>query len=226
MPNMIVSEKTLELNVGAELLFLIRAVKGSEAAFWIGMRQDQEAKNGIDELIQNVPKGVHLALQFKAPRPTPRNGPFRFAINDRPHSNLLRLARQRPSAVHYVLPHYNTFAGMRASAGKKPLRLLTQTYFLPVSTVDPLPAATNAPGRHTLESTPPSAAIRSQPLGIRLISPNIFQELAASFVDQQLLIGHEQLRDWLRALLEQEHGDRRRIGQRLRGFSTFCMAGS
>ncbi len=33
------------------------------------MKQQQEARNGIDDLLANVPKGRHLALQFKAPRP-------------------------------------------------------------------------------------------------------------------------------------------------------------
>jgi len=75
--SLIVSEKTLELNIGAEILQLIRQKHGCHCAFWIGMKQDQEAGNGIDELISNVPSGMHLALQFKAP---PVFAPKRYAI--------------------------------------------------------------------------------------------------------------------------------------------------
>ena len=55
-----VSEKTLELNICAEILQNIRQIRGCDRAFWIGMKQDQEAGLGLDELINNVPAGMHL----------------------------------------------------------------------------------------------------------------------------------------------------------------------
>jgi hypothetical protein len=88
-----VSEKTLELNICAEVLEVIRRTPGCGRGFWIGMKQDQEARLGVDELIHNIPAGMHLAFQFKAPRSEPRDHIlYRFTINDRQNDNLLRLA--------------------------------------------------------------------------------------------------------------------------------------
>lgn len=233
MPGRAVSEKTLELNIGAEILWIIRQQPGCEGAFWVGMRQDQEAKNGIDELIANVPAARHLALQFKSPKPTPKDGPFRFTLNGPQHKNLLKLAIVRPNAVLYVLPHYNNFKAMRDAASKPGLRLLAEAYSLRVADIDPWPAAKNKADTHIVFSnqnaSPPETWLYSEPAALRLSHPFTLRETIAALVrppqaaDADQLVSQEGLREWLISVHEAEQGDRRRIGQRLRGFSTFCV---
>jgi len=220
MQRVIVSEKTLEVNVCSDLLGQIRRLPGCSRAFWMGMKQKQEALNGIDELIMNVPAGVHLALQFKAPRPTPPDGyPFYFTINERQHGHLHRLAMTRPQAVHYVFPHYNTFTSMRMVSPD----LLAQTYFLAVAHVGRLAPAPNKRGSHTVESCPPAVLIYSDLVEMEL-------EPAARVVERILadgptdaLLDHQTLRGWLLGLYEEEQHNPWAIGQRLRGFSTVCV---
>ncbi len=220
MRRVIVSEKTLEVNVCSDLLGRIRLLRGCKRAFWMGMKQKQEAMNGIDELILNVPAGVHLALQFKAPRPTPPDGhPFYFTINERQHGHLHRLAMTRPRAVHYVFPHYNTFTSMRkVSPG-----LLTQTYFLSVADVGRLAPASNKYGRHTVESFPPTAVIHSDPMELELEPAARVVEGILADGPTDALLDHEKLRDWLLGLFEEEQHNPWAIGQRLRGFCTVCI---
>ena len=86
----VVSEKTLELNVTAEILQVVRAVLGCEGAYWIGMKQSQENTNGIDELIANAKPGFHLVLQFKSAWAEPKGPNYRFSVSDDQLSNLKR----------------------------------------------------------------------------------------------------------------------------------------
>lgn len=224
MPPLIVSEKTLELNVCAEILSLIRALPNCQAAFWIGMKQDQEARNGLDELISNLPAGMHLALQFKAPRSRPPNQtPYRFAINDRQNNNLLQLATRRPDAVYYVFPHYNTFTRMRLNSPY----LLSDTHFLRVADLQNLPLSTNRLGTHVVETNPPVALVHSELSEVKL---TVASATLTSLLDKEeaalrgILVPHTLLREWLVALISEAEGDRRAIGQRLRGFSTCCIS--
>ena len=79
-----VSEKSLELNVCAELLQYIRSWPGCGKALWLGLTQAQERRAGIDELISNVGVGFSLMLQFKAPWPSSRvDDLYKFSINER-----------------------------------------------------------------------------------------------------------------------------------------------
>jgi hypothetical protein len=220
---LIVSEKTLELNIGAEILQLIRKKPGCSRAFWIGMKQDQEASNGIDELISSVPTGMHLALQFKSPRSLPRNAvPYRFTINDIQNNNLLRLAAIRPNAVFYVLPHYNTFTKMRSDS---PV-LLKDTWLLRTRDLRNLPPSGNRSGTHTVESAPPIAIVHSKPYPTETL--NAGKVIDSLFVDgknlEAKLLNHTDIKDWLRKIIDEGAGNKRAIGQRLRGFSTFCIS--
>jgi len=115
----LVSEKTLELNIASEVLTIVRQISGCNGAFWTGVKQLQELTNGIDELLANVPKGVHLALQFKAPRPLPKNGYlYHFTFNDKQHGNLVRLASSRPRAAALSLRlHRGTVVGGEQGCG-------------------------------------------------------------------------------------------------------------
>lgn len=219
-----VSEKTLELNIGAEVLQLIRQFRGCSRAFWIGMKQDQEARLGIDELIHNLPAGMHFALQFKAPRSKPPNTiPYRFTINDRQNDNLLRLAIARPEAVHYIFPHYNTFTGMRSHSPT----LLRDTWLLKVHHLRGLPISTNRLGTHKVETDPPSARVYSKPIDRKIVNAskaleNIFGNSYAEL--ESTLISHKLLKEWLDTLVGEAQGNKRAVGQRLRGFSTFCIS--
>ena len=162
-----VSEKTLGLNICAEVLQLIRRMPGCRQAFWIGMKQQQEAKLGIDELVSNMPNGLHLALQFKAPRSEPRDQvPYRFTINDRQNSSLLRLAGSRPDAVYYILPQYNSFSKMRLDSPN----LLSDTWLLKVYDLRSMPPSTNSLGTHTVETNPPDAIVWSEPVDLKIIN--------------------------------------------------------
>ncbi|APV44464.1 hypothetical protein Dform_01130 [Dehalogenimonas formicexedens] len=216
-----VSEKTLELNISAEILQMVRSWPGCACAFWVGMKQDQEAKNGIDELIQNVPRGFHLALQFKAPKATPPNQiPYRYTINDRQNGNLLRLAINRPNAVYYVFPMYNTFQKLRNNSPN----LLQDTWALQVAATKSLQKAGNSQGRHEVyaSTNPPGVIIYSNPFPADLsrfstIHGNVFES------PSEYLLSHTALKDWLTELVSGNRVNRQSVGQLLRGFSTVCV---
>ncbi len=219
-----VSEKTLELNICAEILASIRLLSGCSGAFWIGMKQQQEARNGIDELIQNVPNGMHLALQFKAPRSEPRDQlPYRYTINDRQNNNLLRLANRRPNAVYYIFPHYNTFTKMRSDSPT----LVGDTWTLRINDLSGLPISSNSQGTHTVATTPPNVHIYSEP---QKYSINKASALVQSVLEENMgqlsetLLSHSQLKQWLNELVKEADSNKLVIGQRLRGFSTFCIS--
>lgn len=224
MPPLIVSEKTLELNICAELLGLLRSLPHCHAAFWIGMKQDQEARNGLDELITNLPAGMHLALQFKSPRSRPRDQmPYRFATNDKQNSSLLRLSARRPDAVYYVFPQYNTFTRMRSNSPN----LLSDTHFLRVEDLRILPLSSNRLGTHVVETRPPIALVRSRPTEAKLALAsdtlrNVLGREKTAF--QESFVPHTLLKEWLEELVAKAEGNRRAIGQQLRGFSTFCIS--
>ena len=218
-----VSEKTLELNIASELLQLIRGMAGCSRAFWIGLKQDQEARVGIDELIQNVPRGYHLALQFKSPRPTPRNiAPYRFTINDRQNNNLLRLARTRPNAVYYVFPHYNTLQRIGTTAPT----LLADTWLLQVYDLTGLAPSRNRNGAHLLVSDGGSATVYSVPY--QTVTKKAEELLHKVLSNEDALAEHllrqDELKLWLKTTLTGESINRRTIGQLLRGFTTVCLS--
>lgn len=219
-----VSEKTLELNICAEVLYVIRQIPGCSGAFWIGMKQQQEARLGLDELIHNIPAGMHLALQFKAPRSEPRNQiPYRFTINDRQNNNLLRLANNHPEAVYYIFPHYNTFSKMRTDSPQ----LLSDTWLLKVDDLRGLPHSSNRQGTHMVETYPPVTHVYSDLMGFKITRVVDFIEdfLRRGLPElTEMLISHTVLKDWLGELIDEAQGNKLVIGQRLRGFSTFCIS--
>ena len=150
-PGKEVSEKSLELNVCAELLQLIRSWPGCDRALWLGLTQAQERRKGIDELIHNVGHGFALMLQFKAPwRTSVADDLYKFSVNERQHEALEQLAIDHPNAVHYVLPLYSTWV----KANQHAPDLAQDTWLARVSSM-PLAlltsASTPASGRHRLE---------------------------------------------------------------------------
>lgn len=222
----LVSEKTLESNLCATFLTHIRTNwPGCAQAFWIGMKQYQEAGNGIDELLSNVPSARHLALQFKAPSPRYLNAePYRYGISDEQNARLGILASGRPNAVHYVFPNYNTFTRLRSDTPNLDLH----TYLLPVVATARLGCVVGGRTRHRAEcwESPPLATLHSEPLEIPLTTAKDF---LASFNDakasdpKQALLTNQEMMTWLTEGIHQGAPKPAAIGQLLRGFCTVCI---
>ncbi len=106
-----ISEKTLELNVCAEILGIIRRNPSYRKVVWQGMTQQQERTNGLDEALRGLGTGWYLMLQFKSPWPTSLvDLQYKFSINSEQHATLVSgLARQFPDSVFYVLPLFATW---------------------------------------------------------------------------------------------------------------------
>lgn len=124
-----VSEKSLELNVCAEMLQCLRKKPGHRKALWVGLTQREERQEGLDEKIRNSP-GVALMLQFKSPWATSYgNDLYQFSINKKQHEALERL--QCPTSVYYVFPLYRKWCKVDKYA---PL-LLNDTWLVPAACI-------------------------------------------------------------------------------------------
>lgn len=145
-----VSEKSLELNVGAEMLQQIRAWPGCHRALWLGFTQRRERFEGLDMLIHNMGPGAAFMLQFKAPSADSRVDYFyKFSINEKQHTVLERLASKHPRAVYYVFPLYSKWS----KANRHAPDLCQDTWLVPISSVplSSLPASTRADLRHKVD---------------------------------------------------------------------------
>ena len=101
-----VSEKSLELNVGAELLARLRGPLNMPKAYLRGLTQREEHRTGVD-FFARLPGGTRIfAFQFKAPRGPSDDLPYRFTLGRHQHTLLHDLAVQEPGAVYYALPFY------------------------------------------------------------------------------------------------------------------------
>ena len=126
-----VSEKSLELNVGAELLMLLRWQWGMPKAYLRGLTQREESREGVDSFLQ-LPQGTRIfAFQFKAPKGRREGEPYRFTIQRRQHDLLSQLAAGSPGNVFYVLPYYVLSAKLQRYVPC----LLHDTWFLPVGSM-------------------------------------------------------------------------------------------
>lgn len=103
-----VSEKSLELNIGAELLDIIRNGLGRPKTYLKGLTQRQEAEEGVDFFVQLDPATRIFAFQFKAPRGGIDAFPYRYSLNRDQHDALFALAERAPNSAFYVLPFYVT----------------------------------------------------------------------------------------------------------------------
>ena len=102
-----VSEKTLELNIGAELLARMRSTWGMRKAYLRGLTQMEERQEGVDFFAHLSPSARIIAFQFKAPRRMKaESAPYRFTLVREQHEQLLGLAQIAPGSVFYVLPFY------------------------------------------------------------------------------------------------------------------------
>ena len=208
----IISEKTLELNVTAELLQVIRSWPGCAGAYWVGMKQDQETRNGLDELIRNAPDFC-LMLQFKSPWRDPVVDPFRFEIKELQLNRLRLLSNLYPEAVYYVFPKYNRHAKIRATAPN----LLHDTWFLRVADLDSVGSSNT--GKHRVDVYGPPVVISSEPTTVQAIPGASF----IRFVDiaRQNVAKGLQPRDVMRWAFR----DKRQTGkkERFRSLGIICV---
>ena len=126
-----VSEKSLELNVGAELLALLRGPWRMPKAYLRGLTQREESQEGVDFFAQLSRRTRIFAFQFKAPRGRREGEPYQFTIQRRQHEILSRLVGRSMGNVFYVLPYYVRPAKLQ---GHVP-NLLSDTWFLPVGSM-------------------------------------------------------------------------------------------
>lgn len=136
-----VSEKSLELNVGSELLDVIRWRWRMPRAYLRGLTQAEERREGVDFFAELSPSSRIFAFQFKAPKGQWGDAlPYRFTIRRDQHDKLSVLARRWPWGVYYVLPFY---VGPRKLRNEVPC-LLKDTWLLRVADM----AGTNVFGRN------------------------------------------------------------------------------
>lgn len=109
-----VSEKSLELNVGAELLSVLRGRLGMPKAYLRGLTQAEERREGVDIFVQLDPRTRVFAFQFKAPKGDADTCPYRFILRRDQHDLLFGLSRLAPRSTFYVLPFYRTAAKLHA----------------------------------------------------------------------------------------------------------------
>ena len=126
-----VSEKSLELNVGAELLMLMRGPWGMPRAYLRGLTQREESQEGVDFFLQLPPGTRIFAFQFKAPKGRREGEPYRFTIQRRQHETLSQLAAGSAGNVFYVLPYFVLAVKLQRYVPC----LLRDTWFLPVGSM-------------------------------------------------------------------------------------------
>ncbi|MGH7380877.1 MAG: hypothetical protein ACREKR_01415 [Candidatus Methylomirabilales bacterium] len=103
-----VSEKSLELNLGAELLGLIRNSWGMSKTYLRGLTQREESQEGADFFVQLDPTTRLFAFQFKAPRGLVDAVPYRYTLMRDQHNLLFQLSQLSPDSAFYVFPFYVT----------------------------------------------------------------------------------------------------------------------
>ena len=205
-PGREVSEKSLELNVCAELLQRVRILPGCEGALWLGLTQRQERRKGLDEFIDNVGPGVALMLQFKAPWPTSAvDHLYKFSINEQQHEALEDLAAYHPDAVHYVFPFFSRWSKAKEYAPD----LVQDTWLVPASSI-PLAVlqAVSSPktGRHRVELERTGSGIVATVHSRRVVGEVVNAGEFLAELDRTLsgavsrsLVPDGRLRDWIRS---------------------------
>jgi hypothetical protein len=126
-----ISEKSLELNVGAELLNLMRGPWGMPKAYLRGLTQREERQQGVDFFVQLNPSTRIFAFQFKAPKGRDDGAPYRYTLVREQHDLLHALAQEFPDAVFYVLPFYVTHPKLQNDVPN----LMSDTWFLSIASM-------------------------------------------------------------------------------------------
>lgn len=155
--SMKVSEKSLELNIGAELLGLLRGSWGMPKAYLRGLTQNEEKQEGVDFFVQLDPATRLFAFQFKAPKGKAEATPYQYILVRDQHESLFALAQHSPSSVFYVFPFYVTPAKLQQDVPQ----LLQDTWLLDLCQM---------PTGQTFGATKRTRIIRCQP-GNAFINP-------------------------------------------------------
>ena len=224
-----ISEKTLELNLCAELLQCIRSWPGSEKALWVGLTQAEESRQGIDERLRD-PRGRSLMLQFKSPKPSSReNGLYKFNINLGQHRAMETLAKGHPDAVFYVFPLYTKWP----KADQHAPDLAQDTWLLPISCL-PTSPSTPSSGHRQVDVTRIGSRVLviARSLGMKTIcavnADTFCQDFLAArgggdFISSEG-IPAEELRGWL-AGLRDTGGDPQDVVLRFRRLNALFLPG-
>jgi hypothetical protein len=130
-----VSEKSLELNVGAELLALVRNSWGAPKAYLRGLTQREEKQEGVDFFVQLDPATRVFAFQFKAPKGSADAAPYRYTLRRLQHQLLFNLAKFSPGSVFYVFPYYVTAAKLHQDVPD----LVKDTWLLDIAQMPTVP---------------------------------------------------------------------------------------
>ena len=129
-----ISEKSLELNVGAELLNVLRGSWGMKKAYLRGLTQREERQEGVDFFAQLSPTARIFAFQFKAPKGQNDQIPYRFTLVGKQHEPLHALALQASlPAVFYGLPFYASHKKLQCHVPN----LIQDTWLLPIAPMVP-----------------------------------------------------------------------------------------
>ena len=128
-----VSEKTLELNVGAELLNWLRGPLRLPNVYLRGLTQREEHREGVDFFAELAPSARIFAFQFKAPQGPSDRIPYRYTLQRQQHTALHALARRSRNSVFYVLPFFVSPLKLQYHVPS----LLPETRFLRVAPMTP-----------------------------------------------------------------------------------------
>jgi hypothetical protein len=123
-----VSEKSLELNVGTELLNSFRTNWGLPKTYLRGLTQKEERQEGVDFFLQLDPATRLFAFQFKAPRGKYDVAPYRYTLARDQHNLLFGLSQLAANSVFYVFPFYVTPTKLQADVPE----LLRDTWLLKI----------------------------------------------------------------------------------------------
>jgi len=138
-----VSEKSLELNVGAEILNLMRTAWGMPKAYLRGLTQQEEKQEGVDCFAELPTHTKIFAFQFKAPRGAVDAAPYKYKIQRQQHDLLYQLSQLGASGVFYVFPYYVTLAKLQQQVPN----LMQDTWLLDIHQVPTAPAFGTAQSR-------------------------------------------------------------------------------
>ena len=113
-----INEKTLELNVSAEVLCFLRRTH-DPTAYLRGFTQAEEKGCGAD-LVARFRKGPQcrgsIVMQFKAPLDRSRHPySYKFELQRSQHEALSKLAQGSREAVWYIFPMYSAWANFDAA---------------------------------------------------------------------------------------------------------------
>jgi hypothetical protein len=126
-----VSEKSLELNLGAELLWHLRHKWRLEKAYLRGLTQREERREGVDFAAHLSPSARIFAFQFKAPKDRHEGSSYRYTLVRYQHEQLHSLGIACPGSVFYVFPFYVTFEKLQIDVPK----LMNDTWLLDVASM-------------------------------------------------------------------------------------------